>query len=84
MFRKYFESGKPNLMSFQRCFHCSCQISDSHLSAHPGLPHPADDQRADAGHLHEGGAVAAGQEAARHGEAAQGEDDPQRDAAQGG
>ena len=38
---------------------------------------------ADAGHLHEGGAVAAGEEAAGHGEAAQGEDDPLRHASQG-
>ena len=54
------------------------------MSPHPGLSHPLDDQCQDEGHLHEGGPVAVGQEAARDGEAVEGEDDPQRDAAQGG
>ena len=61
----------------------SRQIPPAHLSPHPGLSHLTHDQCEDEGHLHEGGAVTAGQEAAGDGEAVEGEDDPQRDAAQG-
>ena len=48
------------------------------------MSHTVDDQCEDEGHLHEGGSVPAGQEAAGDGEAAEGEDDPQCDATQGG
>ena len=72
------------ILTFQGCIHRSCPILDSHYPPHPRVSHPPDDECQDAGHLHEGRTEPLGQTSARDGEAAEGEDDPQRDAAQGG
>ena len=71
-------------MYCQGCIHCPGAVPDPHQPPHPRVSHPPDDQCQDARHLHEGRSESSGQAPARDGEAAEGEDDPQRDAAQGG
>lgn len=57
---------------------------DPAVRAHLGRAHPDHDRGPDAGDVHEGRPESARAEAARDGEATQGEDDPLDDAAEGG
>ena len=67
----------------QGFFYDSHWHSSTPVSPYDWLPHSDHDSGQDEGHLHEGGPVPPGEEAAGDGEATQGEDDSQCNATKG-